>query len=233
MKNVALCYSGQIRDFKKCFESHVKHIIDANPEYNFYIFFHSWSDKSLEGKSHFGERTDRGFYKAKNVSEILDINPDSFLLEKPIAFKSDLIPDPRFPHPIENTLSMFYSIMMANNLKILFSQARNVNFDWSVRLRTDLFFTKDFKIDDYNPENMYINDQFVHTEYAVNDLFSFSNSKDMDVYSQTFVRIESMVENGCAVNPECFLGFSLHSSDLFNIKKTPLQNHYYKLFRDL
>ena len=96
-----------------------------------------------------------------------------------------------------------------------------------------MFFTKDFKISDYNPENMYINDQFVHTEYAVNDLFSFSNSKDMDVYSQTFVRIESMVENGCAVNPECFLGFGLHSSDLFNIKKTPLQNHYYKLFRDL
>jgi hypothetical protein len=233
--NIALCYSGQIRDFNKCFETHVKHIVEANKSCNFYIFIHSWSDKSLEGQSYFKDRLgrDRGFYKTENVLNVMGVNPDSALLEKPIEFNSDLTPDPRFPHPMQNTLSMFYSIMMSDQIKNVFCSLRGIKIDWSLRLRTDLFFHKDLILEEYDNNNLYINDQYVHTDYAVNDLFSFSKDSNMIEYSQTFRRINDMVKNGCAVNPECFLGYNLHASNAEVIKKTPLQNHYYKLFSDL
>ena len=232
MKNVALCYSGQIRDFKKCFESHVKHIINVNKDYNFYIFFHCWGDKSLEGQTHFEGRSDRGFFSVNNINDVLNCNPDSILIEKPIEFQSDLIPEPRFPHPIQNTLSMFYSIMMSNEIKRIFCSIRNIKIDWCLRLRTDLFFQKDFNLDDYDNKYMYINNQYVHTDYAVNDLFSFSSDQNMNQYAQTFNRIPEMAANGCAVNPECFLGFNLQACQM-ELKKENLQRNLYNLLRDV
>ena len=232
MKNVALCYSGQIRDFEKCFESHVKHIIEVNKDYNFYIFFHCWGDKSLEGMTHFVGRSDRGFFSMNNINDVLDCNPDCILIEKPREFHSNLVPDPRFPHPIQNTLSMFYSIMMSNETKRIFCTQRGINIDWCLRLRTDLFFQKDLNLDDYDNDYMYVNDQYVHTNYAVNDLFSFSNDENMNQYSQTFNRIVNLVDMGCAVNPECFLGFNLQACEM-KIKKVNLQKNIYNLLRDI
>ncbi|NVM34347.1 MAG: hypothetical protein HWN81_02050 [Candidatus Lokiarchaeota archaeon] len=232
--NVALCYSGQLRDFKKCFESHVKHIIEPNKDCNFFIFLHSWADKDLEGESYFKDRMgrDRGFYKTDNVSEVLHVNPDSLLIEKPMNFQTDLVPDPRFPHPMQNVLSMYYSIMMSNEIKRIFCSIRGINIDWSLRMRTDLFFQKDLKLSDYDNKLMYINNQRIHTEYAVNDLFSFSSDDNMNHYSQTFNRIPEMASNGCAVNPECFLGFNLKNCDM-EIKKENLQRNIYNLLRDI
>lgn len=232
--NVALCYSGQLRDFKKCFETHYRHIIQANKDCRFFVFLHSWGDKSLEGESYFKDLRgrDRGFYKSSDILDVADTSPDSFLIEKPIIFETDLKPDPRFPHPIQNVLSMYYSIMMSNEIKKIFCSVRNINIDWSLRLRTDLFFQKDLNLKDYDNNLMYINNQYVHTDYAVNDLFSFSNDKNMNQYSQTFQRISEMVKNGCAVNPECLLGYNLKSCGM-ELKKENLQKNIYNLLRDL
>src|SRR6056300_338201 len=144
--NIALCYSGQIRNFQECYDTHIKYLIDSNPEDSFYIFGHLWHD-------------------SKKDLNFLKMPISSVVFESPISFQSSLVPDKRFPWPIHNTLSMFFSMQYSNDIKNTFSSIRNIDFDCVVRLRTDLYFYKSICFKDYNMDQCYVNKQFLHTEY--------------------------------------------------------------------
>ena len=221
-KNVALCYSGLVRNFKECIDTQIKHLIEPNKdEFNFYIFAHFWVPK---------DSMDYLFQNEKLKS--LNVQIGSLYFDRQMKFEAPIEPDPRFPHPINNTLSMFYSMNLGYNVMHNFCANQNVKMDWVFRMRTDLFFTKDLLFKDLNPEKLYINDQYVHTDYGVNDLFSFSNPENMFKYCTTIQKIESMVNDGCAVNPECFLGFNLMKNKV-DLEKIDLQKEYFELYRDL
>jgi hypothetical protein len=231
--NIALCYSGQVRHFTECYPTQVKHLIEANPDHTFYKFGHFWSDATLDGERFLDKHPERDNWSVKKDCEILTKNFNSVIFESPIDFDSDLEPDSRFPHPIQNTLSMFFGIQTSNAIKVLFSSTRQIQFDCVIRLRTDLFFRKDICLSNeyYDFTNCYLNDQYIHTSYAVNDLFAFGNSDIMDKYSSVYSNIPALVEADCAVNPECLLGSNLNAHKV-NVKKTPLQNHVFDLYRD-
>jgi hypothetical protein len=231
MKNIAICYSGQIRNFQKCFETHLKHIIAPN-KCKVFIFAHFWEDKDLHGQNYWDQYSERSGYSKNNLLEFLSINPDCFLIEKPIQFNCNLTPDPRFPHPIQNTLSMFYSMSMVNKIKNNFAKMHGLNFDWTFRMRTDLFFFNDLVLSDLKNDALYINDQYIHMDYAINDLFSFSSDEIMNKYFSVYENLDLIMQNGSAINPECLLGFHVFSQNIPAVK-IPLQNYKYKLFRDL
>lgn len=232
--NIALCYSGQLRNFKACFETHKRYIIDSNPKDRFFIFAHFWHDNNLQGIKYRGQIQDdkeKDFWNINNVFDFVAIGPDSFLCQTPINFESSLVPDPRFPHPMQNTLSMFFSIYKANQLQKEFSRERGFNFDISIRMRTDLFFTRNLELDKFDKNKVHIHDQVCHMPYGVNDIFAFGASEEMNEYSSVFGNIYNMANEGCAVNPECFLGYHLNSSGC-KFKKTLLHNYYYRVYRD-
>lgn len=232
--NIALCYSGQVRHFSECYPTQVKHLIEANPNYTFYKFGHFWSDASLDGQKFLDNHPDRDSWSLKQDCEILTKNFDSVLFDSPIEFDSDMEPDPRFPHPIQNTLSMFLGIQTSNAIKSLFASTRQIEFDCVIRLRTDLYFHKNINLshDQYDLTNCYLNEQYIHTDYAVNDLFAFANPDIMNKYSSVYSNIPKLIEADCAVNPECFLGANLNAHKV-KIKKIPLQNHVFDLYRDI
>jgi len=232
-KNVALCYSGQIRNFKECFPTHLKHIIQCNRDrYNFYIFGHFWNDNSLHGQNYWSDFADRDGYSLDNVLSFIQCNPDSYICEKPMDFKSNLIPDSRFPHPIQNTLSMFSSMNGVNLAKNAFAHKRNLKFDITVRLRTDLYFSQNLDFDKFDEKYVYVNADYYyqHTEYSVNDIFAIGNDVNMCKYFSVFQNINQLVAEGCAINPECFLGFNLQRHGV-PIHKIEMQDIAYKLFR--
>jgi len=233
-KNVALCYSGQIRNFKECFPTQLKHIIQCNrAHYNFYIFGHFWNDNLLHGKNYWANDAARDGYSLANVLSFLSCNPDSYLCEKPLLFNSNLIPDERFPHPIENVLSMFSSMYGVNQVKNTFAQKRNMRFDATLRLRTDLYFTQNLDLNKFDDRYVYVNaDTYQHTDYSINDIFAVGNDGNMSKYFSVFQNINYMVSDGCAINPECFLGFNLQKYNV-PVYKIPMQDKAYKLFRDL
>lgn len=233
--NIALCYSGQVRHFNECYPTQLKHLVECNPEHTFYMFGHFWSDASQDGKKFLDRHPERDNWSIKNNCEILSKNFDSVLFDTPMQFSTDIEPDPRFPHPMQNTLSMFFGIQTVNAVKTQFSFTRQIPFDCVVRLRTDLFFYKNIILSDKEYDlntKCYLNDQYVHTEYAVNDLFAFSSSDIMDKYCSVYSNIPRLVENGCAVNPECFLGANLNEHKV-SVNKIPLQNHIFSLYRDI
>lgn len=230
--NISLCYSGQIRNFDECFPTHIKHIVEANPEHSFFIIGHFWHDTGLDGQPFFKGYSERGTLNKNDSHKILEINPHSIMFDRPVNFQTSLIPDKRFPHPIDRTLSMFLSIYKSNAIKNDFAKMRNINFDLNIRLRTDLFFHKNLNMSEYSQEFCHVNNQYVHTNYALNDLFAIGSNDNMNIYSSVFSNINEIVKDGCAVNPECFLGYHLQKHST-KIKKHSFQRNIFNLYRDI
>lgn len=230
MKKVALCYSGQMRDFKPCFETHKQFLIENNKDCKFYIFGHIWHDSNLIGQPYQDKYPERGYWSHDSILDFLKINPNLFLLEKPLNFNTSLIPDPRFPHPIQNILSMFYSMNKVKELKDSFKNQRDIQFDYVFRLRTDTLFKQEINLLSYDSNFLYVDDKCVHTEYGIGDLFGFGSEIEMDKYLSTYTSIIDLIKKGCVVNPECILGFNLMDKRA-NIRKLPLENNMFKIFR--
>lgn len=229
--NIALCYSGQIRNIDKCYPTHLKHLINANDSHKFFIFGHFWHDSSKQNNN-YSQKTEDGKWDIKNNEYLLSINPNSVMFDKPIKIKTDIVQDPRFFYSVENAISMFFSIEMSHIICTLYSIRKKINFDWVVRLRTDLYFKEDLIFDNYNPEYCYVNDQFIHTSYAVNDMFAFSNMNNMTKYASTYSNISQLIKDKCLSVPECLLGYNLKNLEV-PIAKTELQNKIFYLYRDL
>lgn len=204
MKKIAICYSGQPRDISHTRESHEKYLYEINRKnYDIDTFAHIWLHNDAADK----ERNAIMSY----------INPTVFAFEEPKYFDTKLVPDYRFPHPIQNTLSMFYSINSVSNMQNKYAMENNITYDFVVRIRTDIFFKGSIGcLDDYCPEVIQIaRDTAPHTDYAIPDQFAFSNQHNMQKYSEVYPNIEKIVAQNCAVNPECLLGFNLR---MHNIK---------------
>ena len=78
-----------------------------------------------------------------------------------------------------------------------------------VRLRTDTFF-REFPgpIHQYDLNCVHVKER-AHLSYGLGDQFAFGSSAVMNTYCGVFDAITEHVATGCAVNPECFLGYHL------------------------
>jgi hypothetical protein len=232
----AICYSGQPRYFNECFDNH-KQMLFSNLE-DFDIFYHFWYDKeAVEACSHMEcglPDSSRGKWQDGLINEIQKkLNPQLCIYQKPLKYNLNnnflnlpIYPNPDFYVPRENMISMFYSIYKANLLKLIYEKEHNFIYDCVIRIRTDLFLTKqlDIKKEDLNAINL---DKRAHTEYSLNDCVAYGSSELMDIYSNTIFNLIKCKDEGCIENSECFLGWNLK-----NINKN-IKNIEYTLFREI
>lgn len=228
MKNVAVCYSGQIRNFKECFPSFLENIVSQNPDCRFYYFAHFWYDQKLKGQMYDTGVENKGTWEEENLKNFLSINPEAFLIEKPLDFNFEITQDSRFSSLIEkNILSMYYSIEKSYDVFKNFCKLRKLNFEKIIRIRTDCFFKQKVNLDSFS-EGIVLKNQKIHTEYGINDHFAYGNVLDMEKYFQTYSKIKDIVDKGCPVLPECILGFNLINQ---NIKIHYAINDEFVLYR--
>ena len=115
-KKLALIYSGQPRHLRECYENH--HSNFYQPDWDVDVFAHVWYDESWVGAYFWDQYKDRGKWDAELIPFMKEkLQPKALEFEEPKQFESDWSPDPRFPHPVNNTISMFYSLEKANDLK--------------------------------------------------------------------------------------------------------------------
>ena len=230
--NIALAYSGQPRNIEKTWNNHKKYLIEPLKEQGFIIdiFCHFWFDKNDVGKDYI-----EGSYligKTKDSTDFIKkiVNPERLSFEKPNKFSStSLIPDKRFPHPIDRTLSMFQSWYRVSNQLEEHEKSNNFKYDLVFRLRSDLVFNKKFPdIKNFDLNKLYVIDKFVHLNYGVDDTFAFSNSNNIKSYLKLSENLDKVVELGAAINPETLLGFYLHNFLKIRVEKVQLD---IKLFR--
>ena len=235
MKKIAICYSGQPRDFNNTYQNHVKCLYEPLYQlgYEIDVFAHIWFDEKVLGNPYWPEYPLRGKWD-ESFKKIFEFKlPTKDIVYAPPRRFDDygLKPDQRFPHPIHNMLSMFYSIEAANDIKNKFAHNNNVDYEVVIRIRPDLYFSNVlYKLDFTLLNNVnVISDPNRHMSYAIGDHFAFANSFTMDIYSSVFSNFKSICDRGAAVNPECVLGFNLF---LNNISANP-QPFGHLLYRDV
>lgn len=93
--------------------------------------------------------------------------------------------------------SMFYSVMMSNQLKLKYEEDNNFKYDLVIMVRSDLFFDIDTNfVLDTNVLN--INDNMysgIHVNKFLNDHFCISSSENIDKYSSLYKNINEYVTN--------------------------------------
>ena len=227
--NIALAYSGQPRNIIECWQNHQKYILNPNKrdKNQIYIFAHFWFDESDIGKDfvHGSNSIGKFTVDSKNYFDYV-VNPNLVKYEKQINFDSSMYtPDPRFPHPFERTLSMFYSMHEVGKIINIFSKENDIEFDIVAKMRSDQVFQKKIDFSKHlNSKTINIHEGIKFTNYSINDNFAFGNQELMSQYFKTFMNIDELINQGAAVNPECLLGWNVK-----NFYGIDIVEHNYKL----
>lgn len=187
---VAVCLSGQPRYFEQTFKFLYRHILC---HYDTDIFIHTWHDQKevgqrYEGMDKFGLP---GIYKEvreDTKEKILSIyKPKLYLFEPQRRFQGT---DLEFI-----VRSLFYSIKICNKLKQFYERENDFRYDCVIRSRFDLRYKSDLNLNQFDLNN--INARVCGGEKLLrglnmDDNFAFSTSKNMDLYSQCYNKLDEL-----------------------------------------
>ena len=206
---VALCISGQPRNVNRGIEN-----ILQNIKFDFDVFVHSWWDNKSHTKTFkkilFGGRVDEVSEIVQNdwidkIYEHFDIN--KILVEKQKQFDIPEVFENRklkFTHTF-GVYSSLYSVYQCNQLKRDFEFENKFKYDWVIRTRSDFGLSEPVNMNKFNSDIIYAPNDNSH-RYGFNDQFAIGSSKNMDIYSNVFSNIESIIEShnsGIYTAPYC------------------------------
>lgn len=187
---IAVCYSGIPKFFDKSHE-----YVNNNLFLNFEkvdVFFHCWQNNVLQTEK----------------KKIIDLyNPKKYIFEDE---KTHILnyPFKQSKSLPNNVFSMFYSIMKSNKLKKEYEQKNNFKYDWVFRMRFDYALNR--KIDatclaELDNSFVYVNNFQDYDNLHCADCFAFSNSNNMNIYSNTYNNILSFGKNNVILAGEAML----------------------------
>jgi hypothetical protein len=124
--------------------------------------------------------------------------------------------------------SMYYSIYRANELKKRYERENGFVYDCVVRSRTDLYFDKEFTLDEFlsDPNAIWLSNFEQRPQgmsYA--DLYAFSTSERMDYYSGCYLSLPTLLCNGKTLLAENILYEYLKQQEV------KLSGHTYSVVR--
>jgi hypothetical protein len=205
---VAICYSGLVRNFWDCIDSHKKLILDIlKPD----VFIHTWSKIGSNQSPHWYNHSynlnqhihEIGLQQELDVDQIENLyNPTKIIIENPDIkhfydkFYCDTNPN------FFNNVMMHYGIDCANRLKKQYEQTHNFKYDIVIRCRFDLYFESIVFDDIINHNTIYLapnenmDNPFTESmkallnkdgnKYMPNDQFAYGSSEAMDYYSSVY-----------------------------------------------
>ena len=196
---IAVCFSGQLRTWRKCYESW--HNLFSRFDIEVDYFYHFWNFNTL---ANILNDTTPNIISQDELDEIYDIlKPKKFIIEdhdKNLKVINDLkIMGENYPlsggTPVYWSGGQFYSHMRSVHLKRQYEIEHNFNYDICFRMRADLFFNQS-SIDDFirefkNPKSNTIysshNGQLKYFPYfKIGDMFYYSDSITFDKISEFY-----------------------------------------------
>lgn len=188
--NIAVCVSGQLRNFKETFPYFKENIINhLNPDV--FIYGDGLSDELIE------------LYEPKGF-----------------GYQKDLIDYDYSGHIVEGgvrptgIINMYYKIKMCNELKKNYELQNQFKYDLVIRARFDEFFIRKF-----NQEELQIPSKTILmpwgwdfksvSPYSEADILALGYSEDMDVYSSVFDNFDEY-KRIIPFHPETLCGYNLH-----------------------
>lgn len=200
----ALLFSGQPRHIKESWPAFKKHLLDQNANVDVFAFF--WWDASKIGEY----QTDHAIrecdprkwskWEADSLESFINFySPIKMNTENEFNYSS--INEDVYNTPFaRETVSMYRSYFMVNQMKQDYEKQFGFKYDWVIRTRPDFRLNKDLKFDQLDNEKFYIVDGGIPTitNRALDCNFAFGNSENMDTYCNLFNNIEEYVLNDCA-----------------------------------
>ncbi len=249
---VAVCISGQMRSFEKCYSNIYENIIKPN---NADVFIHTWYDENnlrIEGVD---PKRHNIYYEKGDDVKVIDLyKPKSYLIETPIYFRNPNIKIPEKyieriktmrqnnikDESIHHSYSMFYSIFKCNQIKEEYSYKNNIYYDCVIKIRFDIRPTEPLLCLNYDMNYIYYA-EINQPDELISDWINMGSTEIMNIYSSTFLHLEYLnnfkyfkkeqrINNTCYPSDECSWGNEHLIRDimlLFNIQKKILNETYY------
>jgi hypothetical protein len=189
---IAICFSGQLRTWKKVYNTWDYIVNNKNNEHQIDYFFHTFYENSTPkiGVSHVN--MDLVDIPESDFDEICEIfKPKKSKIESQKAFV-DLLNIDQYVNPY---VCQYYSMYKSCELKKEYEIENNFEYDLVIKMRYDLFF-KHFIIDEDNiiSENTYYGYNPDYDEMGnlrrITDLFFYSKSKTFDFLSTYYINTE-------------------------------------------
>ena len=171
---VAICFSGQIRNLDKTFQS-IDQLFQNSFE-NYKIFAHIPKDKS---SSKFNDYFPSSVTLIENDQYFIGtkLKANQF---KSVKHKFNSLRKARHAHMLQ-----LYGIFKANELKIKYEDKHSFKYDWVMRCRSDLkFYSEKININELNNSNVYTAN--FHQFEGINDRLVLSSSENMDIFCDLF-----------------------------------------------
>jgi len=188
--DVALCMSGQMRTYKKCYGSLKLYVLDElDPD----VFIHTWKDPGITTK--FGGNEDsKSVEKVRQTTLKRLYDPTTAVIEEfqeeyytqkgEIRVPPELV---RSGHNRKGDIPMFYKMKQCNNLKRDEEKRLGKKYDLVIRMRPDLEFHRpvpDRVLE--SPSTLW------HTnpgDIRVSDKFAVSSSEHIDYHTAVWDRL--------------------------------------------
>lgn len=247
---VAVCYSGFPRNIQKTFPNIVSKMLKTH---NVDFFIHTWNVGEYQNEIDYVkneispklilveeqkkfERNPYYFINSKTTSEeylnqlnLSRENKKFFPIpseENSFKFYKDLEVVKfgcysSFPY---NFLSQFYSFYKAIELKKIYEQNNDFEYDCVIRIRPDVYLYDEVNLEDLNMNVLNVFDAPLHkgTTLTVNDHFACASSRLLDIYGECFLFLPTYYFSyDVDFIQEIILGKHLEVNDVKLNKMTP------------
>jgi len=165
-----------------CYKSFKKHFLDKN---EIDVFFHTWDVK----------------FESELVKKY---NPKLYKTESQKVFKNVGNVDSR---RVQAHYSRWYSAKSSNNLKKEYESKNNFKYDFVISSRFDMMWSTDVVLKNFDKDKFYIPRTHKNNKPwgwphkwcndEINDMWFFSNSKNMDKFLKLYDNINSYIKDGC------------------------------------
>lgn len=183
---IALCLSGQMRNFKAVYEVFKQTILQP---LNADVFIDTWEEA---GSSPKGEKNSEQFEKTEVTEELLEtffapklVNVEPFYEKYFEQIDNNSIPDwLTAEHPrARSSLPMYYKMFRCDLLRRDYESKNGFRYDWVVRARPDIYLDKPLFITESHGEKALMRlspgPKYEHVPYFIWDTFFVADSKTM------------------------------------------------------
>ena len=254
---IAVCFSGNLRHFKKCYYTFKECVLDAS-DHDFDVFTRTWDSRIQHFKEHFEDDgtleemvslykpklIESEIYNEEKREELYKATGMDFFQKKIQALTNCeqrgfhygdkcTICGGKYLHSF---IGQIYNIWKANSLRKKYEEENNVKYDLVIRTRFDNhFFEKltDDKIQKMTNGSVWIPygyDSYKKFGGGPNDQMAIGTGKVMDVYSKMYENTLKIFEqNKKCVSPHKMI------EDIFMENNMPIERFWlkYVLFKRL
>lgn len=185
-KKVAVQLSGYLRTINECIDSW-SNILDYD-KYDYDFFIHTYKNYGFSKGFYVDDIEDDDLISLDNLKS--KINIKQIVVEEHIKPGNKILSS---GHNKDRVKSMFRKIYLCNYMCQNYCRDNNKNYDFFIRMRPDIFFTRKIDIGNIEKNTTYVN-KFSWSSHMVdgfiNDQFAICSNDTINKYCDLFVQYD-------------------------------------------